>query len=183
MMFLLIHRLRENLDHFRHLVHLEDALNEKIRAEKGKYITNLPRVWIRMTEFMEPDLYQDLAGKTDFVIDQAGDFLIDIINRADCQVDMREPLNMLSLMYLAGKLNGEAGEIAEYVFKAFRDDKGVISEERKAALAKELGDVQWYIARIADTLGFKLSDIMAMNIDKLKDRQDRGVLGGSGDER
>jgi NTP pyrophosphatase (non-canonical NTP hydrolase) len=50
-------------------------------------------------------------------------------------------------------------------------------------MAKELGDVLWYVAQIATELDLDLDDIGAANIDKLLSRQRRGVLSGSGDER
>lgn len=89
----------------------------------------------------------------------------------------------LRLAYCAGKLNGEAGEVAEHIFKAFRDDSGILTAERQDALKKELGDVAWYLARLADELGFDLEDIFQDNINKLMDRKERGVISGSGDSR
>jgi NTP pyrophosphatase (non-canonical NTP hydrolase) len=52
-----------------------------------------------------------------------------------------------------------------------------------AGLSKELGDVAWYLARLSDELGFKLSDILSVNVAKLEDRKTRGVVHGSGDSR
>lgn len=92
----------------------------------------------------------------------------------------------LKLAYCTGKLNGEAGEVAELIFKALRDgsgNPGEIDEDRRIFLFKELGDVMWYVARLSDLLGFKLEDVMQANINKLMDRKDRGVLSGSGDDR
>jgi NTP pyrophosphatase (non-canonical NTP hydrolase) len=86
-------------------------------------------------------------------------------------------------MYCVGKLNGEAGEIAEEVFKALRDDEGLITTPRQDKLFKELGDVMWYVSQICNELGFKLSEVMDFNLAKLADRQERDVLGGSGDDR
>lgn len=41
----------------------------------------------------------------------------------------------------------------------------------------------WYVAGLADTLGYKLSDVAGGNVDKLSSRKERGVLKGSGDNR
>jgi NTP pyrophosphatase (non-canonical NTP hydrolase) len=87
------------------------------------------------------------------------------------------------LAYPALGLAGEAGEIAEHAKKAIRDDGGSVSEERRAAMSKELGDVLWYVAQIASELGLELEDVARENLEKLSSRQRRGVLSGSGDER
>jgi NTP pyrophosphatase (non-canonical NTP hydrolase) len=80
-------------------------------------------------------------------------------------------------------LCGEAGEVAEKVKKTIRDDGGVLSPERREALARELGDVLWYLAQLATEAGLDLEAIAADNLDKLLSRQERGVLRGSGDDR
>jgi NTP pyrophosphatase (non-canonical NTP hydrolase) len=87
------------------------------------------------------------------------------------------------LSYPALGLAGEAGEVAEHVKKAIRDDGGAIGQARRAALSKELGDVLWYVAQLASELGLELEEIAAENLDKLFSRQRRGVLAGSGDDR
>ncbi len=80
-------------------------------------------------------------------------------------------------------LAGEAGEVAEHAKKAIRDDRGEVSDTRRAAMAKELGDVLWYVAQLATELDLNLDEIAHTNLDKLLSRQQRGVLSGSGDER
>jgi NTP pyrophosphatase (non-canonical NTP hydrolase) len=80
-------------------------------------------------------------------------------------------------------INGESGEIAEKVKKIIRDKNGEVSEQDKQDLAKEIGDVLWYLAVFADQLGVSLDDIAQQNLDKLQSRKKRGVLGGSGDNR
>ncbi len=80
-------------------------------------------------------------------------------------------------------LNGEAGEVAEKFKKIIRDKEGKISEKDREEITKELGDVLWYIAQIASELNLSLDEIAKNNIIKLQDRMERGVLGGSGDNR
>lgn len=89
----------------------------------------------------------------------------------------------VALPYLALGLVGEAGEVAEKVKKVLRDDGGYISEERKEQIAKEVGDVLWYTSVFLYYLNVPLADVAQMNLDKLFSRKERGVIGGSGDER
>ncbi len=88
-----------------------------------------------------------------------------------------------NLLYPTLGLCGEAGEVAEKVKKMVRDDAGVLTAERREALAKELGDVLWYVAQVATEADLELDAIAAANLEKLLSRQERGVLQGSGDER
>jgi NTP pyrophosphatase (non-canonical NTP hydrolase) len=81
-------------------------------------------------------------------------------------------------LYLALGLADEAGEVAGKIKKLYRD--GTFDSD---ALAKEIGDVMWYLTRLADWNGTDLSNIIRQNMQKLADRKMRGVLGGSGDER
>lgn len=80
-------------------------------------------------------------------------------------------------------INGEAGEIAEKVKKIIRDKNGEVSDSDKTELAKEVGDVLWYLAVFAHNLGVPLETIAQQNLDKLQSRKKRGVLQGSGDNR
>jgi NTP pyrophosphatase (non-canonical NTP hydrolase) len=50
-------------------------------------------------------------------------------------------------------------------------------------MAKELGDVLWYVAQLASELELDLDEIAQTNLEKLLSRQRRGVLSGSGDDR
>lgn len=80
-------------------------------------------------------------------------------------------------------LTDEAGEVAGKIKKVIRDDGGIISEEKKEEIKKEIGDVLWYAAQLATELGIKLSDVAKTNVEKLSSRQKRGTLQGSGDNR
>lgn len=75
-------------------------------------------------------------------------------------------------------LAAEAGEVAGKLSKQMRGD----SVDR-APMASELGDVLWYLAMVADELGYELADIAQHNIYKLADRDRRGVIKGDGDNR
>ena len=88
-----------------------------------------------------------------------------------------------NLTYPALGLCGEAGEAAEKVKKAIRDDGGVLTPERRDALAAELGDVLWYVAQLATEAGLDLDEIADSNLDKLLSRRERAMLHGSGDFR
>lgn len=88
-----------------------------------------------------------------------------------------------ALLYTVLGLNGEAGELAEKAKKMIRDDAGILYEERRLAMIKELGDVLWYVATTAKELNVTLEEVAQANIDKLKSRQERNKLQGDGDER
>ena len=88
-----------------------------------------------------------------------------------------------NLVYPILGLNGEAGELAEKLKKIIRDQDGEATPGKKEELARELGDVLWYVAACAHELGFELDDIARHNLDKLADRDQRDQLQGSGDNR
>jgi NTP pyrophosphatase (non-canonical NTP hydrolase) len=88
-----------------------------------------------------------------------------------------------NIIYPALGLTGEAGEVSELIKKMIRDDGGVLTEERRQKLAKELGDVLWYVAVVAYEAGLMLGDVARGNIDKLQSRQQRGQISGSGSDR
>jgi NTP pyrophosphatase (non-canonical NTP hydrolase) len=88
-----------------------------------------------------------------------------------------------NLYYPSLGLAGEAGEVCEKVKKIMRDDNGEVTSIKKAAIAKELGDVLWYVSNVASELNLDLESIAYANIQKLFDRMDRGVIKGSGDDR
>ena len=89
----------------------------------------------------------------------------------------KDPRNTLTV-YVLG-LAGEAGEVVEKYKKHLRDG----NELNRDDIAKELGDVLWYIAAIARELKMPLYNIAQENYEKLTSRANRGVLGGSGDNR
>lgn len=87
------------------------------------------------------------------------------------------------LTYVALGLAGEAGEVGNALKKTLRDDRAKVTTERRAKIIGEMGDVLWYLARLATHLNVELSEVARQNVAKLRDRQERGVLGGDGGER
>lgn len=87
------------------------------------------------------------------------------------------------IAYTVLGLAGETGEIAEKVKKTIRDRQGMFDEAVKLDIAREAGDVLWYLAALAHELGMSLEDIARLNIEKIYSRRDRDVIHGSGDNR
>ena len=114
---------------------------------------------------MKLDEYQQAAVKTDLTAGKGS--------------------GVLSIQFMDKVLGllGESGEFAEKLKKILRDKDAKLSESDKQELAKELGDVLWYVAVIANYLDTPLEDIAASNLNKLKSRHARGKLTGSGDNR
>lgn len=94
------------------------------------------------------------------------------------EVDTSHPVVYPTL----GLLN-EAGELAGKIKKVLRDKGGKISKGEVKRLKGELGDVLWYFTQVCTELGLTLEEVAESNLDKLFDRQKRGVLQGEGDER
>ena len=90
---------------------------------------------------------------------------------------------MPEIGYVGLALAGEAGEAAEKVKKFYRDAAGVENFGSTTALMKELGDVLYYLTKLAHLHGNSLDDVARANVKKLKDRAARGEMRGSGDER
>lgn len=91
-----------------------------------------------------------------------------------------------NVIYPALGLASEAGEVAGKIKKILRDGKSIragLTPEKRLEIGAELGDCLWYIAVLCMDLDLDLDTFAVKNLEKLKDRQERGVLGGSGDNR
>jgi NTP pyrophosphatase (non-canonical NTP hydrolase) len=83
------------------------------------------------------------------------------------------PNRLKNLEYPTLGLAGEAGEVANIVKKIQRDHGGIITDDTRAKLKDELGDVLWYISACADELGLTLTEIAEFNVEKLAKRHNR----------
>ena len=135
-----------------------------------------PRVW---TE----DQVAQLIGYLTVEIEE-----LHSVNIADLWAAALEGLDRIEtpfnrLVYPMLGLVGEAGEMANKLKKVARDKGGEMDLDALKDGEKELGDVMWYVAAVATGLRTTLGQVAARNIAKLRSRKDRGVLGGSGDNR
>lgn len=73
----------------------------------------------------------------------------------------------------------ELGEMAGMDKRILRDG----TNPSRDAVLKEFGDRLWYLVGEIDASGFTLEEVAGTNLAKLKDRAERGVITGSGDNR
>ena len=98
--------------------------------------------------------------------------------------------------YLFNGLASEVGEFLGKAAKAYRKDTVYPSYDAKVspnvnepnsfpteAMFLELGDVMWFVSQLCNEFGWRLEEVMEGNIVKLKGRQERGTIEGSGDSR
>lgn len=88
-----------------------------------------------------------------------------------------------NFIYPSLGLANEAGEVLGEVKRILRDDGEVVTDERRAKILGELGDLLWYAARLASELGVSLQAAAEENVKKLRARKEKGTLRGSGGER
>lgn len=91
--------------------------------------------------------------------------------------------SVIARAYLGLKLAGESGEVSEKLGKLMRDKGGAMGQEDRVEIAKELGDVLWYVSQVCREISVPMEQVARMNLAKLADRAERGVLSGSGDNR
>ena len=65
----------------------------------------------------------------------------------------------------------------------FNTSEEEVVNEYQEELAKEVGDCLWFIALCSRQLGYTLEEVAQINIDKLRDRAQRNVIIGEGDNR
>ena len=69
-------------------------------------------------------------------------------------------------------LNGEAGECIDILKKHLFQNHNLDCEH----IARELGDVAWYLALTAYAIGYDLETILRMNIEKVQARYPNGFV-------
>ena len=113
---------------------------------------------------MTPNEYQKEALRTESFPRQDNPIRTVIV------VDPMKYTNTQRLLQGLMGLNGEAGEAIDILKKCLFQGHNLDREH----LAKELGDVAWYLAVSADALGYTLEEVLQMNVDKLRARYPDG---------
>jgi NTP pyrophosphatase (non-canonical NTP hydrolase) len=102
------------------------------------------------------------------------------VPRPDIDPPVDGPGDVRRILYPTLGLAGEAGEVANRVKKVIRDADGQISAAARYDLLDELGDVLWYLARVAVELDSSLTEVAQLNVRKLRERRARAVLAEAG---
>jgi NTP pyrophosphatase (non-canonical NTP hydrolase) len=108
---------------------------------------------------------------------------IDLYQKRTGDTDSSHTCTKPEFLYYVLGLGGEAGEATEKIKKLMRNKKGKVDEEFIEDFKGELGDIMWYVARLAHYFDLQMSDILRCNLKKLKSRKERGVLKSQGDKR
>lgn len=118
------------------------------------------------------DVYQDLAMRTNDKkhIERLLDSVEKNYTVSTDEVMVVTGIDSAGVLNACLGLSGEVGELNDMVKKMIFHQKPMDEEHMK----KELGDVMWYVALFCDSMKWDLSDILQMNVDKLKARYPEG---------
>lgn len=108
---------------------------------------------------------KELARKTNINRLYANDYQKEALRTAS-GMNQQYPMVLNGVLGLAG----ESGECVDMLKKHLFQGHPLDKEH----MAKELGDVAWYLAVTAHAIGYKLEDVLQMNVDKLRARYPRG---------
>lgn len=108
---------------------------------------------------------KELARKTNINRLYANDYQKEALRTAS-GMNQQYPMVLNGVLGLAG----ESGECVDMLKKHLFQGHPLDKEH----MAKELGDVAWYLAVTAHAIGYKLEDVLQMNVDKLRARYPKG---------
>lgn len=147
----------------------KEAKEAKERAESASERVRYLERKLRDVESLNDSLIKDLVRRQEAlrqVIDNDADaYQQNVLKYAPDHHDY-----LLNVIYAAMGMCGEAGEASELVKKYAYHDHAIDTEH----LARELGDVLWYVSYMAHLFGYPLGKIMAMNQEKLAKRYPDG---------
>ena len=147
----------------------KDAKEAKERAESASERIRYLERKLRDVESLNDSLMKELARRqgcqTEIREHDADIYQLDVLKYAP---DYQH--YMPNVLYAAIGMCGEAGEVSELVKKYAYHGHAMDTEH----LARELGDVLWYVSYMAHLFGYPLGKIMAMNQEKLAKRYPDG---------
>lgn len=147
----------------------KEAKEAKERAESASERVRYLERKLRDVESLNDSLIKELVRRQEAlrqVIDNDADaYQQNVLKYAPDHHDY-----LLNVIYAAMGMCGEAGEASELVKKYAYHDHAIDTEH----LARELGDVLWYVSYMAHLFGYPLGKIMAMNQEKLAKRYPDG---------
>lgn len=145
-------------------------------------------------EFVDKIFYSSCSNEEK--LQEAGDFCWYMANLAfDCDAKLSECFRTESFKVAHDKYSGPTemyvelmvnlGCIAETVKKALRDDEGHFDNNRKKDILEHINIIYDVLTNLvfSETGEPTLERSAILNVEKLKSRQERGVLKGSGDAR
>lgn len=147
----------------------KEAKEAKERAESASERVRYLERKLRDVESLNDSLMKELARRQgcqpEFLEHDADIYQLDVLKYAPDHHDY-----LLNVIYAALGMCGEAGEASELIKKYAYHGHTIDTEH----LARELGDVLWYVSYIAHLFGYPLGKIMAMNQEKLAKRYPDG---------
>ena len=147
----------------------KEAKMAKERAESASERVRYLERKLRDVESLNDSLMKELARRQgcppEIREHDADVYQLDVLKYAPDHHDA-----LLNVIYAAMGMCGEAGEASELVKKYAYHGHTIDSEH----LARELGDVLWYVSYMAHLFGYPLGKIMAMNQEKLAKRYPDG---------
>ena len=147
----------------------KEAKEAKERAESASERIRYLERKLRDVESINDSLMKELArrqgGQAEIREHDADIYQLDVLKYAP---DYQH--YMPNVLYAAIGMCGEAGEVSELI-KKYAYHGHTIDREH---LARELGDVLWYVSYMADMFGYSLGEIMEMNQEKLAKRYPDG---------
>ncbi len=125
------------------------------------------------------DAYQQFVGDTTSIYSSNPEEFINKVNELERKMPEDHingvGVDLNRLLTAAIGLTAEGGEFAEIVKKISFQGKSYNADSR-VHMAKELGDVLWYVVQGCEALGYSLEDIIVMNVEKLTARYPEGAF-------
>lgn len=147
----------------------KEAKEAKERAESASERIRYLERKLRDVESLNDSLMKELARRQG-TLQQDIDNDVDAYQQNVLKYAPDYQHYMPNVLYAAIGMCGEAGEVSELIKKYAYHGHTIDTEH----LARELGDVLWYVSYMADLFGYSLGEIMVMNKEKLAKRYPDG---------